>query len=168
VKEPRTASEILAAHEVRQSDPARYIELATQWIGDDPTEPSNYFGRHQAWLMLNQPEKAIEDLSMAIALEPKPIDFWCRGDVYRRLGHYRLAREDLARGEAMDPAKWDADAWPLLSQADVHARLGDEASALACCARLPDHFWAPGIRGLPPGDKSQIAAELIRRAATAR
>ena len=53
-------------------------------------------------------------------------------------------------------------------QADCHARLGDETTALACCARLPDDFWTPGIEGAPSGGKAEIAATLRSIAAEAR
>ncbi len=76
--------------------------------------------------------------------------------------------QDYKRGEAIDPGEWRRDAIPLLYQADVYARLGDEANALDCCARLPDHFWTPGHNDLPPGNKVEIAQELRRRAAAAR
>jgi hypothetical protein len=55
----------------------------------------------------------------------------------------------------------------LLFQADAHARLGNEAAALAYCARLPDDFWTPGIEGAPGGKKAQIAEELRRIAGEA-
>ena len=74
----------------------------------------------------------------------------------------------FGRGEALDPALWEADAIGPYFQADVYARLGDEASALAHCARLPDDFWTPGLDGAPAGGKAQIAEELRRRAADAR
>jgi hypothetical protein len=67
----------------------------------------------------------------------------------------------------MDPAS-EADALGLLYKADSYARLGDEASALACCARLPDDFWTPGPNDAPPGYKTEIADELRRLAAEAR
>jgi hypothetical protein len=46
--------------------------------------------------------------------------------------------------------------------------LRDEASALDCCARLPDNFWTPGLDGAPAGGKAEIADELRRIAADAR
>jgi len=52
--------------------------------------------------------------------------------------------------------------------ADVHARLGNEAAALACCARLPDDFWTPGIYGAPGGGKADIADKLRHSAVDAR
>jgi hypothetical protein len=55
-----------------------------------------------------------------------------------------------------------------LFQADAHARLGDEASALAFCARLLDDFWTPGMNSTPSGGKADIAEKLRRIAADAR
>jgi hypothetical protein len=46
--------------------------------------------------------------------------------------------------------------------------VGDEASALDCCARLPDNHWTPGLDGAPAGNKAEVAAELRRIAAEAR
>lgn len=116
---------------------------------------------------LGEPQRALDDLDKAIEIEPSQIRFWSRGDVSRHTGDYVQARDDYARAEAIDPANWERDAFPLLYQADVHARLGDEVSALSCCARLPEHFWTPGHNGLPPGGKAEIAKELSRRAAAA-
>lgn len=150
-----------------RSNPQRYLQITNSWIGQDPTSATAYFDRHFAWMHLDEPKRALDDLSKSIELEPSSISFWSRGDVHRNLGEYQLAMDDYRRAEAIDPAKWERDAVPLLYQADVHARLGDEAAALACCARLPDHFWTPGHNDLPPGGKAEIADELRRRAATA-
>jgi len=119
-------------------------------------------------MALNEPRKAIEDLDRSIKLEPHPMSYLARGDVHRYVGQYADAIEDYDRGEAMDPKGWVEDEVPLLLQVDTYARLGDEPRALACCARLPDHFWTPGLNGAPPGGKTQIAEELKRRAAAAR
>ena len=75
---------------------------------------------------------------------------------------------DFRRGEAIDPKQWEEAAITLLDETDSHARLGDEASALDCCARLPDNFWTPGLDGAPAGGKAEIADELRRIAADAR
>jgi len=56
----------------------------------------------------------------------------------------------------------------MLYQTDSYAHVGDEASALDCCARLPDDFWTPGIDDAPAGNKAEIADELRRIAAEAR
>jgi hypothetical protein len=68
----------------------------------------------------------------------------------------------------MDPAKWEEDAFGLLFQADVHARLGDESAALACCARLPENFWTPGLHDAPAGDRAAVAERLKLIAAEAK
>jgi tetratricopeptide (TPR) repeat protein len=168
MKEPTTADEVAALHDMMEADPRRYLGITNGWIADNPSSATAYFSRHRAWMSLNQPEQAHADLNRAIELEPSQTRFWTRGDVFRHLGKYEEARDDYARAEAIDPANWERDAFPLIYQADVHARLGEEASALACCARLPEDFWTPGHNGLPPGGKSEIADALHRRAAAAR
>ena len=55
-------------------------------------------------MKLGEPQRAIADLDMVIQLDPKPVTFWARGDVYRCVGEYEKALEDLDRAEAIDPA----------------------------------------------------------------
>src|SRR5580704_11041416 len=167
MREPTTAEEIAALHKILKSDPQRYLNIANGWIEQNPKSATAYFSRHQVWMNLGEPQRAIKDLDKSIELEPVAVSFWSRGDVNRHLGKYELAMDDYRRAEAIDPDKWERDAVPLLYQADVHARMGNEAAALDCCARLPDHFWTPGHNDLPPGGKAEIAEELRRRAATA-
>jgi hypothetical protein len=64
------------------------------------------------------------------------------------------AVEDYVRAEEIDPLQWQDDAFGLLYQADAHARLGNEKTVLACCARLPDDFWTPGMNGTSSGGKA--------------
>ena len=93
---------------------------------------------------------------------------WSRGS-YRHIGEYEKALGDFDRAEAIDPEGWEKDiVLGLLDQADTHARLGNEAAALACCARLPDDFWTPGMNNTPSGGKAEIAETLRRMAADAR
>ena len=89
---------------------------------------------------LGEPQRALDDLDVVIQLNPQPVAFWSRGEVYRLIGEYEKALEDFDRAEQIDPAQWTEDAFGLLVQADCHARLGNEAAALACCARLHDDF----------------------------
>jgi len=119
---------------------------------------------------IGEPTRALEDLNKAIELErgTEPISFLSRGQVYRHLGEYENAIKDYNRAEALNPAQWQEDALGPFFQADAHARLGDEASALACCARLPDEFWTPGLAGAPGGNKAEIADKLRSIAAKAR
>jgi tetratricopeptide (TPR) repeat protein len=105
---------------------------------------------------------------VSIQLNPRLVAFWSRGEVYRSVGEYEKALEDFDRAEQIDPAQWTEDAFGLLVQADCHARLGNEATALACCARLHDDFWTPGIEGAPGGGKAEIAETLRRMATDAR
>jgi tetratricopeptide (TPR) repeat protein len=151
-----------------RSDPRHYLQIVNKWIADNPANSHAYFSRHFAWLELGEPQRAIADLNLAIQLDPKPGRFWARGDVYRCVAEYEKALDDLDRAEAFDPAQWAEAAFGLVSQADCHARLGNEAAALACCERLPDDFWTGSIEGAPGGSKAEIAQQLRQIAADAR
>ena len=168
MKEPATAEEVKVLHNLLRSDPRHYLQIVNKWIEENPRNSHAYFDRHMAWMKLGEPQRALADLDMAIQLDPKPVAFWSRGDVYRHIGEYEKALEDLNRAEAINPARWKEDAFGLVSQADCHARLGNEAAALACCERLPDDFWTGSIEGAPGGSKAEIADKLRRIAAAAR
>jgi tetratricopeptide (TPR) repeat protein len=168
MKEPTTPEEVKVLHELLRSDTKRYLQIVTGWIAENPANSHAYFDRHMAWMKLGEPQRAIADLDMAIQLDPKPARFWARGDVYRRIGKYERALEDLDRAEAINPAQWTEDAFGLLVQADCHARLGNEAAALAHCARLHDDFWTGSIEGAPGGSKAEIAQKLRQIVADTR
>jgi tetratricopeptide (TPR) repeat protein len=171
IKEPTNADEILAMHKILRSDPQRYLRIVNEWIDENSTNSHAYFDRHFAWMQVGEPQRALEDINKAIELknEADPMSFWSRGLVYRHLGEYERALEDFERAEAINPKQWEEDiVFGLLNQADAHARLGNVATALACCARLPDDFWTPGIHGAPGGGKADVADKLRRMAADAR
>lgn len=167
-KEPRTAEEVRALHSMLRTDPQRYLRIINSWIEINPRNAHAFFERHLGWLKTGEPARALEDLNRVIELDPEPVAFRSRGEVYRRLGEYKKALADFSRGEALDPKQWENDAFGVYYQADVHARLGDESAALSCCARLPDDFWTPGIDGAPGGGKAEISDQLRRIAADAR
>jgi tetratricopeptide (TPR) repeat protein len=171
VKEPKTPDELLATHKILRSDPQRFLRIVNEWIRENPANLHAYFDRHHAWMHLGEPRRALEDLDTVIRLAPEPdaITLFSRGLVHRRLGEYENALEDFNNAEAINPKGWDEDiVFGLLYQADTHARLGHEAAALACCARLPDDFWTPGVYGAPGGGKAEVADALRRIAADAR
>ena len=168
MNEPRTPAETMALHRILRSDPQRYLNIVNKWIQENPENPHAYFDRHFAWMKLGQPLRALEDLTKVIGLKPDMVSFLSRGEVHRHLGEYEKALQDFDRGESIDPIEWKGTAFGPLYQADTHARLGNEAAALACCARLPEDFWTPGIHGTPGGGKAEIADELRRIAADAR
>jgi tetratricopeptide (TPR) repeat protein len=168
MKEPTTPEEVKVLHELLRSDTERYLQIVNGWIADNPANSHAYFDRHFAWMQMGEPGRAIDDLNRVIELNPAPVSLMSRGEVYRHLGQYGRALEDFARAEAMDPAQWQDDAFGLLYQADCHARLGDEASALACCERLHDDFWTPGMNNTPSGGKAEIAQKLRQLVADVR
>jgi len=151
-----------------RTNPSGYLNIVNLWIKDNPNDIHAYYDRHFAWLDMGEPQLALEDLNKVVELDGDLIAFMTRGEVYRILGNHDKALEDFARGEALDPEDWEAAQVTLLYQADSHAKLGDEASALACCARLGDDFWTPGLKGAPAGNKAEVAQRLKEIAADAR
>jgi tetratricopeptide (TPR) repeat protein len=170
VKEPRTPNELLSMHKLLRSDPQQYLRIVNGWINENPKNSQAYYSRHFAWLKIGEPHRALEDLNKVFELtnEPDSMSLLSRGEVYRHIGEYEKALGDFDRGEAMNPKRWEEDAFGLLYQADTHARLGNEAKALSYCARLPNDFWTPGLGGAPAGDKADIADKLRHMAAIAR
>ena len=168
MKEERSPEEIWELHELRRGDPQRFLEVINEWLRKNPKNFRPYVTRHFVWSDLGEPRRALDDLDKVIELAPSQGAFCARGRIYRQLSEHANAMADFRRGEAIDPKEWEAQAITLLYQADSHAHLGDEASALDCCARLPDDFWTPGLDGAPGGSKGEIALELRRIAADAR
>jgi tetratricopeptide (TPR) repeat protein len=119
-------------------------------------------------MKIGEPRRALDDLNKVIEVDPTPVSFFSRGEVYRHIGEYEKALADFRRAEVIDPKDWQDGAFGPLFQADAYARLGNEAQALACCAHLPDDFWTPGIAGAPGGGKAEVAEKLRRIAAEAR
>ena len=149
------------------TDPDGYVALKVDEISSNPQDSHAYFSRHQGWLRLGKLDQALADIAISIALQPKPVNYLCRGEVLRRLGHYRQALEDFDLGEALDPAGWP-DLWGPLHQADCHSRLGNEAEAMAACRKLKDDHWTPGLDGTPAGGKDDVITEVRRRLAAYR
>jgi tetratricopeptide (TPR) repeat protein len=167
IKEPATAEEVLALHKLRRSDPQHYLHVTSEWIEQNPKNSHAYFERHLAWMDLGEPQLALADLKKMIELEPEPVGFVSRGEVYRFLGEYEKAIADYDRAASINPAEWQENPFALLYKADAYARLGDEAAALGCCADLPDDFWTPGTNNTPSGGKADVANKLRQVAAEA-
>ena len=159
--------EFMAEHQLLATDPARYVAMKSEEIARNPSDPRAFFSRHQGWLKMGHLDRALADINASIALEAKPIDYLCRGQILCRLGRYRTALEDFDRAEALDPAGWP-DLWGPLHQADCRSRLGNAAEALAACAKLKEDHWTPGLDGTPAGSKQDVIAEVRRRIATFR
>lgn len=163
----RTPADIYREHQILRADPQRYIEMMSDRIARDPEDASAYFSRHHAWARLERYDLALADLDRVIGLEKSQIGYLSRGNIWQLLGNYTEALEDYGQAERLEPEAW-VDCWGPLYQADCHSRLGHEAQALAACARLPEGFWSPGLRGTPAGTKAEIIAEVRRRLASRR
>lgn len=168
MKEPKSSDEIFELHKFRRANPQRFLEIADEWIRENPQNFRAYFRRHYVWTQLGEPRRALDDLNKVIELNPTQLVFFARGMAHRRLGEHENALADFHRGEAINTKEWQNHAITLFFQADSYAQVGDETNALNCCARLPDKFWTPGYEGAPGGGKADIAEELRRIAAEAR
>ncbi len=162
-----TPGKLIAEHQLFRENPKKYLELISEFIRQDPTDPTEYFSRHQAWAKLGQLDNALEDFNHSIKLEDTMMSRLARGRLLCRMGRYQEALGDFDRSEELDPADW-VECWGPLYLANCHAQLGDEQAALADCAKLPDDFWSPGIYGEPAGNKAEITAEVRRRARAAK
>jgi tetratricopeptide (TPR) repeat protein len=167
MKEPTTPDEVKALHDIRRTDPRRYLKIVDGWLNENPNNRHAYCGRHFAWMDFGEPRRALEDMNKVVELNPDADAFFLRGEVFRHLGEYEKALDDFDRSERMMP-DWEDFGFGLLFQADCHARLGDEGKALSCCERLPNDFWTPGIFDAPGGDKTAVEPQLRLIAAEAR
>ncbi|HEV2264393.1 MAG TPA: hypothetical protein VGR79_07670 [Stellaceae bacterium] len=162
-----TPAKLLAEHKILREDPERYIEMISEFIRLDPSDSMEYFSRHHGWEQLGRLDLALKDLDQSIELRDAAMSRLSRGSILVRMGRNQEALEDFNRAESLEPEKW-VDCWGPFRRADCHARLGNEAAALADCERLPEGFWSPGIHGEPGGNKAEITAEVRRRAHAAK
>jgi tetratricopeptide (TPR) repeat protein len=146
-------------YKLLKSDPERFLAIVQDYVRQYPTDPNGYFRRHHAWERLGRRDLALKDLDHSLRLEPHWVTFLSRGCLLRELGRYDDAIADFNRAEAADPESWPMALGPLY-RADCHARQGNEAAALADCARLPDDHWTPGVFGTPAGDKQEVTAKI--------
>ena len=167
-REPQNPEETRSLFGLLRSDPQRFLKVVSGWIAENPANSGAYFTRHHGWMQIGEPLRALQDLDRSIELRPTQMDFLSRGDVLRHLGRYPEAIAAYRQGEAMDPRAWEEGVLGLYYQADTYARLGDEKTALAYCARLPDDFWTPGLQGAAAGGKAEVGDRLQAIAAKAR
>jgi len=145
-------------------EPEKYLALAEQEVKNNPNSSHAYSARHHALSYLGRKEEALADIDKAISLHPHWANFESKAFVLRDMGRYREAIAAFDQAEKAGPDEWPFT-WGPLFRADTHAKMGNEAAALADCAQLADDHWSPGIYGTPAGNKEAVAAELRRRAA---
>lgn len=150
-----------------RTDPKAFLGLAEELVCSNPEDPAGYFSRYQAWYELGRKDLALTDLNKTLSLEEHWINYESRGVLLRDFGRYREAIQDFDRAEATDSEGWSGG-FGCLYRAECYARLGNEAAALADCARLGDDHWTPGPFGAPAGNKAQVIAEIHRLVAQAR
>jgi tetratricopeptide (TPR) repeat protein len=146
--------ELKYRHQLKRADPEKALAPYDEDIRRDPADSHAYFGRHQVWEQLGRYDRAMDDLNTSMALQPDSVTFKARGNLYRKLADYRSAIADFDRAKALDPEHF-ADSWGPLFRAECPARLGNEAAALADCARLREDHWTPGLLGAPPATRTK-------------
>ena len=162
-----TDDDLTRNFDLLRSDPEKYLELAEEFVRQNPDSRHAYFCRHQAWTHLGERELALADLDKALSLEQHHVTYRARGRLLRDMNRYDEAIEDFNKSEAMNPEAWLGGFGPLF-RADCHARLGNPEAALADCATLRDDHWTPGVSGTPAGDKAEVTAEIRRLATSIR
>jgi tetratricopeptide (TPR) repeat protein len=148
-------------------EPQKYLALAEQEIRNNPNSAHAYSARYHALSYLGRKEEAFADIEKAISLHPHWVNFDRKAILLRDMGRYADAIAAFDQAEKAGPEEWPFT-WGPLFRADTYAKMGNEAAALADCARLADDHWSPGVYGTPSGDKQKVAAELRRRAAAAK
>jgi tetratricopeptide (TPR) repeat protein len=83
------------------------LELdSKQWRG--------LIGRARAWIRRGEFQKAVDDSSKALAIDPRQEAYAVRGDAYRKLGQYAKAVADYDAAERIDAEV--AETWLLYSR----------------------------------------------------
>lgn len=166
---PNVSYDDLETHfDLLRREPEKFLELANDFLSENPEHAGGYFSRHFAWQRLGQSQRALDDIDTSLRLEPHPTTYRAKGRLLYLTRQYQAAIEAFTASESMDRKLW-IDAYGPLFRADCYAHLGDEAAALADCALLKnDHFLPYGLSGTPRGNKQDVIEEIRRRAALAR
>jgi len=85
------------------TDAAKAMEYFDEAIRLDPNDAGAYPSRGLAYATLGQYEKAIEDLTEAIRLNPNAFIYGSRGLAHATLGQYEKAIEDYTEAIRLDP-----------------------------------------------------------------
>jgi tetratricopeptide (TPR) repeat protein len=154
-------------HQLLRTHPEQFLRIAEDAIRQYPDDPQGYLDCVDYWMLFEEYENALADLTTALALEDCCLNRWQRGAVLRLLGRYQEAIEELDRAERMDSRNIMKNLLNI-DRAACYAHVGNLEAALADCARLPDDYRMPGLHGAPGGTKSQIIETVRRFAAEAQ
>jgi tetratricopeptide (TPR) repeat protein len=99
--------------------PADIIEACTAYIAENPQRTPSlaraYTWRGRAHEHLGEPDRAIDDLSQAIDIEPSTTAFTVRADAYRQRGDYERALSDYESALSIK-----RDAFPLMGMIAIY------------------------------------------------
>ena len=138
-------------------------------ISPNPIAWQLYQARGAAYLNLNEPGKAIQDLTRAIELGGSAIGrysvriYWLRGRAFMRLARYEEAIQDFSAVLERNSDHYDS----LLDRGWVYDCLGDFKKSIQDFSRVvsrnPDDLYARSLRGggyLGMGDIDAALADL--------
>src|SRR5262249_51335840 len=95
---------------------------------DNGALPWSYYGRSKAYLGLQQPDKALADLTKATELWPKLYDVWAwRAWFYRDWQQWDKAAADFSKAVALKPGFWRG--WFGRAIAHIQLKKPDKAVA---------------------------------------
>lgn len=99
--------------EKRLKDYRVTISNAKDYIQRDPSDPTNYLNRCEAYLHLMQPKEALVDANKALALKPKAKSnlssaYRNRGEALLQLKQDKPALDDLNKACSLDPENGEA------------------------------------------------------------
>lgn len=149
-----------------RSEPLRSLAICQNYLAAHPDDPHGLFSRYQAWNRLGELQKALADITRAIALDPCWNNYSARAQLFREMGDHTRAVEDLTKARELDDEEWRGSLDPHF-RADSLARLGRLDEALADCAHISEDHRMPAVLGLPAGNKTQFVAAIRKRALAA-
>ena len=115
-------------------------------INLDEADVDPYVARGQVWVGLGEYERAVDDFTTAIELEPRTEAYSARGDAFAAIGKYIAAMDDYERVIAHQP---DADAYAARGAVYFRLNLFDDAlNDLSKATQLdPNHVTSYMMRG---------------------
>ncbi len=154
-------------HQLLRTHPGQYLRIAEDTIRRYPDDPEGYEDCVYYWMRFKQYDYALSDMTTVVRLEDSCLNRSLRAAVFRLLGRYQDAVDDLDEAERTDTTNVLVNLLNI-DRAACYAHLGNLEAALADCARLPDDYCMPGLHGAPGGTKSQIIETVRRIAAEAK
>ena len=103
---PVTYEDLRTQLALLKTEPEKYLELADQFVRENPTHAGGYFSRHFAWKRLGKSEEALADLDTSSRLEPGAAIHVAKGALLHKLGRFAEAISEYNVLEAANAEEW--------------------------------------------------------------